>query len=115
MSSVAHTALVTDLTRALQNPQSVMVTENTPFGPRRVRRVVVPDYTGTPASADPNIQREIAALRTQARVAAPSGVAHGANEQGISLRALETINRVRRERGMRELKTVPRNIVANRA
>ena len=92
-----------------------MVTENTPFGPRRVRRVVVPDYTGTPASADPNIQREITALRTQARVAAPAGVVHGAHEQGVSLRALETINRVRRERGMEELKSVPRNAVAARA
>ncbi|VDB91033.1 unnamed protein product [Peniophora sp. CBMAI 1063] len=114
-SSVAHTALVQDLTWALQKPQTVIVTENTPFGPRRVRRVVVPDYTGSPASADPNIQREITALRTQARVAAPSGVEHGVTEQGVSLRALEIINRVRRERGQEPLKTVPRNMVATRA
>ena len=99
----------------LQKPQTVTVTENTPFGPRRVRRVVVPDYTGAPASADPNIQREIAALRTQARVATPSRVEHGATEQGISLRALEIINRVRRERGQEELKSIPRNMVATRA
>jgi hypothetical protein len=58
----------TPLSRS-RDPGDDFETISTPFGPRRVRRIKVPDWDESkPPSRDVLIQREVAALRLQGKV-----------------------------------------------
>ncbi|TFY81286.1 hypothetical protein EWM64_g2727 [Hericium alpestre] len=84
-------------------------TVDTPFGARRIRRLVIPAFDEyRVVSRNEDIRREVGALRTQKRVAG-GALGLGAGEEGISLKALSIINRVRRDAGKGALAEVSRN------